>query len=276
MPLQGRLKAMLKRRAERGPSGLSLAVLLAVGLAGLGGPGWAGDHSAAPAIIVNPECWVRAGSSVPLAMRITKVEALPAQSVVLIRGLPSEIRLSDGKAFQSGVWVVPTNRIAQLMADIPANSMGRSEIGIAVATLDGTYLTETRMTLIIVPPSSAVADVSPPGDAQSMQTAAIPSVQSAVAPSRLTAETRALAVKFMANGDNSMKVSNVLVARQFYQRAAEQGLPEAAKALAATYDPKELAKIKNLVGVQPDPQLAKKWYGIADQLGYQETAAQPR
>ena len=83
-------------------------------------------------------------------------------------------------------------------------------------------------------------------------------------------------MKFMANGDNSMKVSNVLVARQFYQRAAEQGLPEAARALAATYDAKELAKIKNLIGVQPDPQLARKWYAIADELSRQETAAQPR
>jgi TPR repeat protein len=80
----------------------------------------------------------------------------------------------------------------------------------------------------------------------------------------------------MANGDASMKVSNVLVARQFYQRAAEQGLADAARALAATYDAKELAKLKNLVGVQPDPQLAKKWYAIADALVDQEAAVQSR
>ena len=269
---------MLKRRGERGPSFLSFAVLLAIGHGGLVEfpSSLAADRSTAPEIIIDPECRITAGGKVPLAMRITNMEALPLQTVVLIRGLPSEIHLSEGRAFRSGVWVVPSNRIAQMQVEIPASLTGRSDITIAVATLEGNYLAETRSTLIIVPPPLAVLGTPPPDSAKGDQTAAVPSVQTPLVPFRLTAETRALAMKFMVNGDNSMKVSNVLVARQFYQRAAEQGLPEAARALAATYDAKELAKIKNLVGVQPDPRLAKKWYAIADELGYQETAAQPR
>lgn len=279
MPLQGCMKYMLKRRAERPLSALSLAALLAIcHISFVEVPlSRAVDRSAVPTIIIDPECWVRAGGSVPLAMRITNMEALPPQAVVLIRGLPSEIHLSEGKAFQSGVWVVPANKIARMLVEIPASLTGRNEINIAVATLEGKYLAETRTTLIIVPPPPMVVVGTLPADgAKGDQPAVEPPIQAALVPFRLTAETRALAMKFMANGDNSMKVSNVLVARQFYQRAAEQGLPEAARALAATYDAKELAKIKNLVGVQPDPRLAKKWYAIADELESRETAAQPR
>jgi hypothetical protein len=267
---------MLKRQAKRGLSLLRLAVLLTSYHCGLVEipSSRAANRSPAPAIVIDPESRVPAGDEVPLPMRITNMEALPPQVVVLIRGLPSTIHLSEGKAFQSGVWVVPLNRIAQLRVGIPPNLTGRSEINIAVATLDGVYLAEARTILIVVP--TAVSGGPLPGSVKVDQTAGTRSVQTAVVPFRLTAEGRVLAMKFMANGDNSMKVSNILVARQFYQRAAEQGLPQAARALAATYDANELAKIKNLVGVQPDPQLARKWYAIADELSRQETAAQPR
>jgi hypothetical protein len=278
MPLQGCLKHMLKQRAERGLSFLSLGVLLVIGHAGLAEvrSGLAADRPSAPEIIIDPEYRVTAGEKIPLALRITNMEALPPQTVVLIRGLPPEIHLSEGKAFQSGVWVVASNRISKMRLEIPASLTGRNNISIAVATLEGNYLAETRTTLVIVPPPVAVVGMLRPDDAKGDQPAADPPVQTALVPFRLTAETRALAMKFMADGDNSMKVSNVLVARQFYQRAAEQGLPEAARALAATYDAKQLAKIKNLVGILPDPGLAKKWYAIADELESRETAAQPR
>jgi TPR repeat protein len=74
----------------------------------------------------------------------------------------------------------------------------------------------------------------------------------------------------MASGDQAMVAGNVLVARQFYQRAAENGLPEGAQALAATYDVTELARSRHLVGVQPNPELAKKWSDVAEELRSQQ------
>lgn len=61
---------------------------------------------------------------------------------------------------------------------------------------------------------------------------------------------------------------NINLARQLCLGAAERGLGEAAFALAQTYDPNELAKLKDVIGIQPDVVLAHKWYEKAAQLGY--------
>ncbi len=74
----------------------------------------------------------------------------------------------------------------------------------------------------------------------------------------------------LEKGHQILGSGNVVVARQFYQRAAAQGLPEAAMAIAATYDADELAQMKNVIGVTPDPALAKQWYQKAKRLGASE------
>ena len=55
-------------------------------------------------------------------------------------------------------------------------------------------------------------------------------------------------------------------AQHFYKRAAEIGLPEAALALARTFDPGELAR-HGAVGLQPNPEVARTWYEKARALG---------
>ena len=59
---------------------------------------------------------------------------------------------------------------------------------------------------------------------------------------------------------------NVASARLFYERAANEGLAQGAMALAATYDPDEIAR-RNLRGVTPDAKTAARWYQRARQLG---------
>ena len=150
---------------------VSFALFLAIGHGGLAEvpSSLAADRSTAPEIIIDPEYRIIAGGNMPLAMRITNLEALPPQAVVFIRGLPSEVHLSEGKAFQSGVWVVPSNRIAQMRTEIPASFTGRSDISITVATLEGKYLAETRTTLIIVPPPLPVVGALPPAAQKAMR-----------------------------------------------------------------------------------------------------------
>jgi TPR repeat protein len=53
----------------------------------------------------------------------------------------------------------------------------------------------------------------------------------------------------------------------FYRRAAEAGLAEAAFALATTYDPDELGRLK-VVGLRSDPAIARHWYERAHALGF--------
>jgi TPR repeat protein len=52
--------------------------------------------------------------------------------------------------------------------------------------------------------------------------------------------------------------------------AADAGLAEGALALAATFDPDELARRQVLGGVQPDRAAARRWYERALELGASE------
>lgn len=77
------------------------------------------------------------------------------------------------------------------------------------------------------------------------------------------------ALPYINRGNEQLGQGNVAAARLFYQRAAEAGLAQGALALAATYDPAELARIGARF-VQPDMQAARSWYERARELGATE------
>ena len=72
-------------------------------------------------------------------------------------------------------------------------------------------------------------------------------------------------------GETLRQGGDIASARLFFERAAETGLPEAALALGATYDPHELAQLK-VHGLRADSALARRWYERARELGHTEAA----
>ena len=70
----------------------------------------------------------------------------------------------------------------------------------------------------------------------------------------------------VAQGDRHLVDGNVVVARQYYLRAAQAGMARAALRLAETYDPNELRRL-NVQGLMPDVAEAKRWYERAVALG---------
>jgi hypothetical protein len=89
-------------------------------------------------------------------------------------------------------------------------------------------------------------------------------------PPALTPQDRQRALDFLKKGEEMFAAGNVGAARLFYERAADAGLAEGALALAATFDPDELARRQVLGGVQPDRAAARRWYGRALELGASE------
>jgi hypothetical protein len=79
-------------------------------------------------------------------------------------------------------------------------------------------------------------------------------------------QTRQNALRLLKMGDDRVKDGFVSQARLLYERAADAGLAEAAMALAATFDPNELARL-NLPDIPPDPNEARRWYERARELG---------
>ena len=85
----------------------------------------------------------------------------------------------------------------------------------------------------------------------------------------LSPADREAAERFVVRGEREMEQGQVAVARQFFLRAAQAGLARGALLLAATYDPRELARWR-VQGVQPSLDEARKWYERARELGAPE------
>jgi TPR repeat protein len=86
---------------------------------------------------------------------------------------------------------------------------------------------------------------------------------------------RAQAERFVTNGDRYLAQGNIVIARQYYLRAADLGVASAAVKLAATHDPHEMAQL-GVVGLAANPEEAKRWYQRAALLGAVEAEARLR
>lgn len=71
----------------------------------------------------------------------------------------------------------------------------------------------------------------------------------------------------MKIGADLMAHGDIAAARMMFQRAAEAGEAAAAFALAETYDPAVLGKLRLRGGIAPDLELARSWYEKARDLG---------
>ena len=77
------------------------------------------------------------------------------------------------------------------------------------------------------------------------------------------------AERLLEQGKNSFGQGNISVARQYFSRAADLGLPMAALRMAETYDPHELERAR-VHGPKANPAMATQWYQRAAQLGVPE------
>ena len=136
---------------------------------------------------------------------------------------------------------------------LPADMTGSTDVVVSLVSLDGSVLAETKSTLVV-----RIAGAS------------APRANPYRAEPNLTPEDRQRALDFVKKGHELMATGNVEAARMFYERAADAGLAQGAQALAATFDPDELARRQVVGGLRPDPAAAKRWYERARELGADE------
>jgi hypothetical protein len=232
-------------------------------------------------LIVSGDLALTPGSEVPLEVRVVPADAAPPNAVIVIRGLPQGARLSEGRPFGPGVWVVPLTRLANLKLHSPADTDAAGILTVVLTSLEGTPIAEARTSVISVLPSKEPGQTTAAALPRVDPTAAVgplpagrPVEQPPTPPApRIAVPNRAELLALLEKGRESARLGNILIARQFYLRAADKGLAEAALALAATYDARELSRLKGASGVTPDPDQARKWYGRAMELGSPEAAA---
>jgi hypothetical protein len=235
---------------------------------------------AEPRINVAAAVVAQAASQAPLPIQVGPSEALPPNSFVRLRGLPPSISLTEGHAIGPGSWAIPLFGLSTLKANVPAGVSGRTEIVISLVAVDGTLLAEATTALVIGPAAMlAPPDQKRTGAAAAPAPSAAPPPVLAVRPERggppvprppeLSAEDRARAEKLVAQGEKFLQQGSIVLAREFFRRAADAGLAQGAIRLAATYDPTELSRIQ-AQGVVPDRGEARKWYERARELGAPE------
>ena len=221
----------------------------------------------------------------PLRISVSGAETISHQAMLLVRGLPPGVTLSEGRSFGAGVWVVPLANLGRIEIAPVSGTNGKSDIILKLITLDGNVLAEAKSTLRIVPAvaasqkipldtalSDTVAPTAGPlaNKPQVLDTARQNPARYGVTAARLTPEQADRARKLVERGDEHMEVGKIASARLLYRSAAESGWAAGALALAATYDSIELSRSKVIGGIQPDFALAKEWYEKAKQLGSPE------
>jgi hypothetical protein len=235
-----------------------------------------------PRLQVAPTITVAASSQVALSIEVSPPGAAPQKSFVSLRGLPATVTLTGGQAAGPGLWVVPLSSLPGLKVQIPAGSSGQSEVIASLIAINGRLLAQAKTTLVIeratVHTGAERMASTPRARAESVAPRAPKPapVETPVAPKApqspvLQDAERARAEHMLALGEAYLADGNVIGARDFFERAADAGLPAAALRMAATYDPAELGRL-NAHGVVPDLAFARKWYERARELGAAEAA----
>jgi hypothetical protein len=216
-----------------------------------------------PAIGIAATIRAQPAARTSLSIAVGPEDALPRNGYLRIRGLPQTVALTQGHAIAPGVWAIPLSALPMLAAVVPTGAEGASEIVLDLVSLDGKVLAEGKATLIIGVPNSA--SPSPSGSAAMADPGAAP-------PNTPDHEQ---ALRFYHRGQDVLERGDVDAARRFFERAADMGLPQGAMALATTYDPNELAKLK-VVGLKGNIAAARKWYDRAAELGATEASERLR
>lgn len=260
----------------------------------LAAPAAIAQTPAAPTIAVAAIVLVEPAVTTAMPIEVGPAAALPRNCYLRIKGLPPQSTLSDGHYVSPGTWALPITGLGDLKITVPLAATGRAELQLALLAVDGTILAEARSTLAIAagsigtiatpqPPAPPVSQLpgrasiapepvlqqppTPVVRAMPMQTARPdPSAAPAMKP-----DERERAIKLMTRGNSEFSSGDIAAARLLYQRAADSGLAEAAIALGMTYDPAELAK-RGVKGLQGEPDMARKWYARAQELGAPEAA----
>lgn len=225
----------------------------------------------------------------PLPIQIGPADALPKNTFIRIRGLPAAVSLSEGHSIAPGAWAVPFSGLPALRITVPVGLSGRSEIIVALVTVEGVVLTEAKSTLVIAtalpgstdkpePQPKTVASIGPSvsttPDKGATGSAARTMPPSAPAEPVRTEEQRR-ALRFIAKGNELLSEGDIATARLYYQRAVDAGLHEGALAMAASFDPAELARV-GVRAQQGNAQTARSWYERARELGAPEAAERLR
>lgn len=198
-----------------------------------------------PTLAIDQMISVKAGQSSVLHLSVNADGVLRDHSLIAIHGLPQGTVISAGRPNGIDGWLLtPEDLLGRLSITPSAKADGTSVIVVLLLTPEGRVAREVHTKLVVSRDAGANGDNAPPA----------PAVSSAD-------DIQVL----LSHGRDLERVGYFAGARLFFQRAAEAGSAEGARALGETYDPVEFEKL-GVHGLTPDPALAHLWYDRARAL----------
>jgi hypothetical protein len=202
-------------------------------------------------LAIPAELEVAAGHPSRLPLRLDPVPDAAANLLLIVRGLPTWLKLSKGSEIGSELWVLSAHEARELMIHPAPAASGSVELRLELVTREGNRL------------SAVITQVKATGRAN-----AVP----APVPARPRPDAKAEAMlHLIAGGDILLDAGELPEARERYRRAAEAGSADAAMRLAATYDTNEITRL-GLTAAAIDVAQARRWYRHALKLGASDAA----
>jgi hypothetical protein len=186
-----------------------------------------------------------------ISLNIKSNPGAPPEDLFAITGLPPEVKLSAGSAYDD-FWLVRRKELQSLTMITPDGFSRKFQIAITrVRSANRAPVTAT-MNVQITNKSVGASPVQP-----------APSARSNSAYNRTSNET-----VLLEKAREKFKKGDVSGARSVFEFLAMKGDPESAIAMGETYDPVVLGQLY-VKGLQPDEAKAVAWYKKAEQLGDQ-------
>jgi len=207
----------------------------------------------------------RVNDAVPLGVWLAGADE---SASLLISGLPAGSTISTGRPLGAGNWRLPASELSNAAIRPPRGFVGAIDLTVELRLADDTVADRQslRLTWVGTPETTAAqtTGVAAPVGTDSTAPRETPNSQATSAPlRRLDREEIAYLLK---RGEELVAVGELGPARLVLRRAAEAGDPNAAFALATTYDPTLLEALR-VIGVAPDTAMARAWYEKAKEFG---------
>jgi TPR repeat protein len=208
--------------------------------------------ASSPAANTAPQLiMVQAGRPLELAPLLNQRQA----RYILVRGLPSEAKLSAGQRNPSGAWLVKERDADHLTLSIGGAASG--DYPVEVYALGAVSAPQARQRLVFrVAAGPTLASAAGTSGTLFNAAPAPAQAQPAAAPA---SPLMARAMRLLGEGD-------IAGARLLLMHLAEQGEADAAYELARTFDAEYLAEL-GARGVGPDKTRAVGWYEWASESG---------
>ncbi len=202
------------------------------------------------------------GEAVPLGLN---VEGSTDGVVAAVTGLRAGSNLSVGSPVGPTGWQLPARDLATALVRPPAGFSGTMEIVVDLQIGDDQIVDRRwrRLEWTAAEPARAAAAPTPPPT---------PTPAAPVAPTNAGTLGPAEIAILIRRGEQLLGTGDLSSARVLLRRAAEARDARAAFALASTYDPLVLSKLR-VRGFAPDTAAARDWYQRAAELGSREAPA---